>query len=86
MPIDLTRTENFEKQAERLSYKRGVHIKNQVNKYLSRYPNYGFTADALAARIQIAATPSQVEIVLSAHPETFSYRFGEDNERLYWSL
>lgn len=84
MPITLNRTENTESQLNRLSYQDGINIKESVRKTLQKEPSYYFTADELAARIQPAAAPVQIEHVLSQHTDIFEYT--KDNRTLYWGL
>jgi hypothetical protein len=84
MPIDLNRDEDIEAQLDRLSYSQGIDIKNDVKDVLYANPNQYFTADELAARIDSAAAPVQIEGVLSNHPSEFDH--GKKNGRIYWQL
>lgn len=80
MPIKITRP-NFESQLDRMTYRKGVDIRDDVLSYLRRYP-YGFTANTLSARIQTSAAPIMIENVLSSHPDDFSHALKDGN--IYW--
>jgi hypothetical protein len=84
MPISFDRTENVVDQLDRLSYQDGIDIKKSVHEMLQKEPSYYFTAEELAARIQPAAAPVQIEHVLSQHTDVFEYK--KDDGTLYWGL
>lgn len=80
MPIKMTRP-NMESQLDRMTYSRGVDIREDVLSYLRQYP-YGFTADTLSARIQTPAAPIMIENVLSSHTDDFSHAMKDGD--VYW--
>lgn len=82
MPIDLKR-QNIEGKLARLTYRKGMNIKKDVQEFLAKSV-YGFTADEIVARVNTAANPIAVESVLSRHPDLFEY--AKKDGKIYWYM
>lgn len=80
MPIDLKRKKVSDK-LDRLSYHKGVRIKQEVADFLAG-STHAFCADTIAARIDTGANPIMIESVLSHHTDVFSY--GKKDGKIYW--
>lgn len=82
MPIDLTRT-NVESKLDRLSYGKGLDIKEDVVEFLAKSA-YAHSGNEIAAKIDTACDATRVEATLGHHPDLFEWE--KVDGTIYWYM